>query len=161
MGVRAICPGTFDPVHFGHLDIFERSSAMFEELIIAVYDHGKPIKKVLFSAETRVKLIEQNTAHLPNVRVMTYSGMTADFASAVGAKAIVRGLRVFSDFEFEFRMSLITHRLAPEVEYLTLMTREEHMFLSGTMVREIASLHGDVSQMVPENVQQALAAAYS
>jgi pantetheine-phosphate adenylyltransferase len=160
MSVRAICPGTFDPVHYGHLDIFERASKLFDEVIVAVYDHGQPIKKVLFSAENRVRLINENIATLSNVRVMTYSGMTADFASQVGAKAIIRGLRIFSDFEFEFRMSLITHRLSPEIEYLTLMTREEHMFLSGTMVREIASLNGDIHSMVPRNVEAALRAKY-
>lgn len=154
--VCGVYPGTFDPVHNGHLDIMSRAADIFEELIVAVYDHAQPSKKVFFSAEERVAMIQANVQHRPNIRVMVYGGMTADFAREVGAKVIVRGLRVFSDFEFEFRMALVTQRLAPNIEYVTLMTREAHMFLSGTTVREIASLHGDVSSMVPANVEAML-----
>lgn len=154
--VCGVYPGTFDPVHNGHLDIMSRAADIFQELIVAVYDHAQPSKKVFFSAEERVAMIQANVQHRPNIRVMVYGGMTADFAREVGAKVIVRGLRVFSDFEFEFRMALVTQRLAPNIEYVTLMTREAHMFLSGTTVREIASLNGDVSSMVPTNVQAML-----
>ncbi|MGB1252890.1 MAG: pantetheine-phosphate adenylyltransferase [Candidatus Promineifilaceae bacterium] len=161
MSVRGLYPGTFDPIHNGHLDIIERATRIFDEVVVAVYDHSRAnLKKVLFSIDERIQLAEENLAHLPNVSVTRYNGMTADFANEVGAKAIVRGLRVFSDFEFEFRMALVTQRLAPEIEYVTLMTREENMFLSGTTLREIASLDGDFSSMVPEGVRQALTAKY-
>lgn len=153
---RAIYPGTFDPVHNGHLDIIKRASALFDQLIVGVFDHGRPIKSVLFTVAERVEMIERNTQHLPNVRVIPYSGMTVDFAEQVDAHVIVRGLRVFSDFEFEFRMALVNQRLAPGIEYVTLMTREEHMFLSGTTVREVASFYGDISSMVPVNVEAML-----
>ena len=160
MSARVICPGTFDPVHHGHLDIFGRAASIFDEVIVAVYDQGSKTKSPLFSIDERLDLINSNISHLSNVSAKPYSGMTADFAKSVGASAIVRGLRVFSDFEFEFRMALTTDRISPGIEYVTLMTREEHMFLSGTTVREIASLNGDISSMVPTNVAAALADKY-
>ncbi len=160
MSARAICPGTFDPVHYGHIDIFQRAASIFENVIVAVYDQGNKTKQPLFSIEERLALINANIDHLPNVSAAAYSGMTADFAKSVDAHVIVRGLRVFSDFEFEFRMALTTDRIAPGIEYVTLMTKEDHMFLSGTTVREIASLAGDISSMVPHNVAAALHKKY-
>ena len=160
MSARVICPGTFDPVHNGHLDIFRRAASIFDEVVVAVYDQGSKLKMPLFSIDERLLLIKDNLSDLSNVTAQSYSGMTADFAKSVGATAILRGLRVFSDFEFEFRMALTTDRIAPGIEYVTLMTREEHMFLSGTTVREIASLHGDISTMVPDNVAIALKEKY-
>ena len=157
--VRAVYPGTFDPVHNGHLDIIQRASVLFDELVIGVFDHaaaGKKIKKVVFSAETRIQFIEENTQHLSNVCVIPYNKLTVDLARDVEAKVIVRGLRVFSDFEFEFRMALANQRLASDIDSVTLMAREEHTFLSGTTVREIAAFGGDVSTMVPPNVEVAL-----
>jgi pantetheine-phosphate adenylyltransferase len=152
--VRALFPGTFDPIHYGHIDIGERASRLFDEIIVAVYD--KPLKSLFFSPEERISLVEQSLGSNPKVKVTGYSGLTVDFARKVGAQVIVRGLRVFSDFEFEFRMALANHRLSPDIEYMALITAEEHTFLSSTTVREIASLGGDVSSMVPPFVWKAL-----
>lgn len=161
MSVRGLYPGTFDPIHNGHLDIIERATRIFDDVVVAVYDHGRAkLKKELFSIDERIALIEANVTHLPTVSVKPYNGITADFASEVDAQAIVRGLRVFSDFESEFRMALVTQRIAPEIEYVTLMTREENMFLASSTIRELASLDGDVSSMVPENVRLALIAKF-
>lgn len=157
MNIRAIYPGTFDPVHYGHLDMMYRAADIFDTLIIGVFDHGRPSKSVLFSVEERVEMIQGALADKPaNILIRPFSGLLVDFADQVGAKVIVRGLRVFSDFEFEFRMALANQRLKPGIEVLSLMTREEHSFLSSTIIREIASFQGDISSMVPPNVQKAL-----
>jgi pantetheine-phosphate adenylyltransferase len=153
---RAIYPGTFDPVHFGHLDLMNRAGEIFDELIVAVFDHGRPTKTILFSVEERVAMIEETLDGRSGVQIMPYGGLTVDFARKVGARVIIRGLRVFSDFEFEFRMALANQRLAPEIEVVNLITREEHTFPSSTIIREIASFNGDVSSMVPANVADAL-----
>jgi pantetheine-phosphate adenylyltransferase len=152
--VRALFPGTFDPIHYGHIDIAERATRLFDEVVVAVYD--KPLKTLFFSPEERISLVEQAVASNPKIRVTGYSGLTVEFARKIDAKVIVRGLRVFSDFEFEFRMALANHRLSPDIEYMALITAEEHTFLSSTTVREIASLGGDVSSMVPPFVEEAL-----
>ena len=133
-----------------------RACAIFDELIVAVFDHGRPTKTILFSVEERVAMIEEALAGRSGVRIMPYGGLTVDFAHKVDAGVIIRGLRVFSDFEFEFRMALANQRLAPEIEVVNLITREEHTFLSSTIIREIASFNGDVSSMVPSNVTIAL-----
>ena len=154
--VRALFPGTFDPIHYGHIDIAERATRLFDELVVAVYD--KPIKTLFFSPEERIALVKEAVASNPKIRVTGYSGLTVNYAHEIGAQVIVRGLRVFSDFEFEFRMALANHRLSPDIEYMALITAEEHTFLSSTTVREIASLGGDVSSMVPPYVEEALKA---
>lgn len=156
MSTRAIYAGTFDPVHNGHIDIMQRASDIFGDLIVAVYDHGRPIKSVVFSIEERCAMIEKAVGSDPKIRIMPFSGLLVDFARQMQAHVLVRGLRVFSDFEFEFRMALANQRLAPELETVTLITRGDHTFLSGTTVREIASFHGDVSSMVPPHVATAL-----
>ncbi len=156
MPIRAVYAGTFDPVHNGHIDIMLRAADIFGDLIVAVYDHGQPIKSVVFSIEARCDMIRQAIPSHTEIQVMPFSGLLVDFARQVGARVIVRGLRVFSDFEFEFRMALANQRLAPQIETVTLITRGEHTFLSGSTVREIASFQGDVSSMVPPHVAQAL-----
>ena len=152
--VRALFPGTFDPIHYGHIDIATRASRLFDEIVVAVYD--KPLKSLFFSPEERISLVEKALSENPKIRVTGYSGLTVEFARQINAQVIVRGLRVFSDFEFEFRMALANHRLLPDIEYMALITAEEHTFLSSTTVREIASLGGDVSSMVPPYVEEAL-----
>jgi len=152
--VRALFPGTFDPIHYGHMDIANRASRLFDEIVVAVYD--KPIKTLFFSPEERISLVRQAVSSNPKIRVTGYSGLTVEYARKIDAQVIVRGLRVFSDFEFEFRMALANHRLLPDIEYMALITAEEHTFLSSTTVREIASLGGDVSSMVPPFVAEAL-----
>ncbi len=151
--VRALFPGTFDPIHNGHIDIALRARALFDELIVAVYD--RPLKSLLFTPEQRIELVRKAFAS-DSIQVVGYSGLTVNFCREVGAKVVVRGLRVFSDFEHEFRMALANRRLAPDIDVVALITAEEHSFLTGTTVREIASLGGDVSSLVPPHVEQAL-----
>lgn len=152
--VRAVFPGTFDPIHYGHIDIAMRAERLFDELIVAVYD--KPIKTLLFSPEARIDLVQRSFINHPKIKVVGYRGLTVDFCTSVNAQVIVRGLRVFSDFEYEFRMALANHRLNSKIEVVALITDEEHTFLSSTTVREIASLGGNVSSMVPPHVKEAL-----
>ncbi len=152
--VKALFPGTFDPIHYGHIDIAERASLLFREVVIAVYD--KPLKNLLFPPEQRLWMTKESLKHVENITVVGYSGLTVDFAKKINAKVMVRGLRVFSDFEHEFRMALANHHLAPEIEMVSLITSEQHTFFSSTTVREVASLGGDVSRMVPPIVLEAL-----
>jgi pantetheine-phosphate adenylyltransferase len=152
--IKAVFPGSFDPIHNGHIDIAKRAAKLFDELVVAVYD--KPLKKFLFSPDERFEMVRQVFADCPNIRVTGYSGITVHYCRAIGAQVMVRGLRVFSDFEYEFRMALANHRLEPDIEVVAFITSEEHTFLSSTTVREIASLGGDVTTMVPELVKLAL-----
>ncbi len=156
----ALYPGTFDPVHYGHLNLMMRAADIFTELVVGVYEHRLPTKSIIFPVEERIQMIQEALGDVPNITVRRYSDMTVKFAREVGAKVIVRGLRVFSDFEFEFRIALANKRLDPDIETINLITDEAHTFLSGSTVREIASLGGDVSSMVPPNVARALYARF-
>jgi pantetheine-phosphate adenylyltransferase len=152
--VRAIFPGTFDPIHYGHVDIALRAANLFDELIVAVYD--RPLKNLLFSPDERIELTSGSFSGNGKIKVMGYNTLTVKFCREIDAKVIVRGLRVFSDFEYEFRMALANHRLEKEIEVVALITSEEHTFLSSSTVKEIASLRGDISTMVPPHVEKAL-----
>jgi len=152
--VRAMFPGTFDPIHYGHIDIALRATRLFDEVLMAVYD--RPLKTLMFEPEQRMALVTEAVKGNPKIKVMGYSGLTIDFARKMHAQVIVRGLRVFSDFEFEFRMALANQRLATDIETVALITAEEHTFLSSSTVKEIATLGGDVSSMVPPFVDTAL-----
>ena len=154
--VRALFPGTFDPINHGQIDIEQRSASLIDEVVMVVYD--KPLKSLTFSPEERMALVAEAFKDNPAIKVMGYSGLTVDFARQIKAHVIVRGLRVFSDFEFEFRMALANHRLASDIEIVALITAEEHTFLSSSTVKEIAMLNGDVSSMVPPHVEKALKA---
>ncbi|CAM3606761.1 pantetheine-phosphate adenylyltransferase [Parendozoicomonas haliclonae] len=149
-----IYPGTFDPITRGHCDLVERASQLFERVIIAVAE--SPKKRPLFELEERVKMAEDATSHLDNVEVQGFSNLLADFARDVGAGVILRGLRAVSDFEYEFQLANMNRVLAPDVESLFLTPSEKFSYISSTLVREIASLQGDVSKFVTPAVEEAL-----
>ena len=150
----AIYPGSFDPITNGHLDIATRASKLFDKLVIGVYE--TPNKPVLFSTEERAELIRQAVAHLPNVEVQSFGGLTVDFAKKVKAKAMVRGLRMSADFEREFDMAMMNKRLYPELETVCFMAKVEYQFLSSSLLKEAASLGGDIDDLVPNPVASAL-----
>jgi len=150
----AIYPGSFDPITNGHLDIATRAAKIFDKLVIGVYE--TPNKPILFTAQERVELIKQAVAHLPNVEVDSFSGLTVNFAKKVKAKAMVRGLRMSADFEREFDMAMMTKKLYPKLEFVCLMSRVEYQFLSSSLLKEAASLGGDINDLVPKHVASAL-----
>lgn len=157
--ITAVFPGSFDPIHNGHIDIATRAAKLVDELVVAVYD--KPLKNFVFSPEERLSMVRTVFTGSPNIKVIGYSGLTVNFCRQINAQVIVRGLRVVSDFEYEFRMALANHRLAPDIEVMALITSEEHAFLSSSTVREIASLGGDITSMVPLVVKSALLAKFT
>ncbi|MBT9259696.1 MAG: pantetheine-phosphate adenylyltransferase [Clostridiales bacterium] len=155
----AVCPGSFDPITLGHLDIIERASRIFDRCIVAVFPNLA--KKPLFSVEERVEMVREAVAHLPNVEVEASQELLADFAKKRGVTAIVKGLRAVSDYEYEVQMAQMNYRLAPEVETLFLVARGEHAFLSSSIVKEVARFHGNVDDLVPPNVARALKVKFS
>ena len=152
----AVYPGTFDPVHFGHLDIARRAATIFDQVIVAVYD--RPLKNLLFSTEERLTMMKEALEDLLNIEVDTYGGLTVEYLRERGAQVIVRGLRVTYDFELEYQMALTNKKLASEIETVCLMTSLEHAFLSSSIVKEVAIAGGCVDAMVPPNVAEALVA---
>jgi len=154
---HCIYPGTFDPITNGHLDVLERAARLFDHVTVAVALSSA--KTPLFPADQRVELIRINVAHLKHVKVMSFDGLLVDFARQQKAHAIIRGLRAFSDFEFEFNMALMNRHLEPNVEAIFVMPNENYSYTSSTLVKQIAKLGGDVSKFVPPNVTAALKAA--
>ncbi len=151
---RAIYPGSFDPVTNGHLDIIERASKLFDEVIVAIAQNVE--KDPLFSLDERMDFLRTSLPGAGPVRVTQFDGLLVNFAEKEGATAVIRGLRAISDFEFEFQLALMNRKLKSTVETIFLMPKEEYTYLSSRLVREIARLRGDVSQFVPEKVAQAL-----
>lgn len=149
----AICPGSFDPITIGHVNIISRTAKMFSKVIVVVLINRNK-KGGLFSPEERVELIKRSIADLPNVEVEYYDGLLADYAQKKGAVAIVKGLRVLSDYEDEFKQALTNKKLAKDVETIFLVTDTEYMFLSSSVVKEICSFGGDISDFVPSEIKQ-------
>jgi pantetheine-phosphate adenylyltransferase len=154
MGLTALCPGTFDPVTNGHLDIIERAARRFDALVVGVLDN--PAKQPLFGAEERVGLLKEVTAELPNVTVEAFSGLLVEYANRRGADVVVKGLRAITDFEFEIQMAQMNHRLAG-VETLFMTTSPQWSFLSSSLIKEVARFGGDVTGLVPAHVAERLA----
>ena len=157
MGAKiAVYPGSFDPIHNGHLDIIERCLPLFDEVVVAVLRNDK--KSPLFPEAERVELIRQVLAGFPSCRVETFSGLLVHFADRVGARVVVRGLRAVSDFEAEFQMALMNRRLNPRVETLFMMPREDYSYLSSRLLKEVAALGGELTGLAPEPVLERLRA---
>ena len=150
----AVYPGSFDPVTNGHIDIATRAACLFDRLIVGVY--AMPLRNLLFSTEERLDMMGKALAHLPNVEVEAYRGLTVDFARSKGAKVIVRGLRAVTDFEYEFEMAITNEKLAPELESVYLMTKLEYLFITASRIREVSELGGNIDNLVPPWVAKAL-----
>lgn len=150
----ALYPGSFDPVTNGHADIARRAADIFEKVIVAVYD--APPKRLAFTTNERVELFRESVRGVRNIEVRSYKGLTVHFAQQCGAKAMVRGLRASSDFEFEFEMSMMNRSVAPDVEVVCFMTRLEYQFLSSSLLKEVCALGGSVAHLVPPHVEAAL-----
>lgn len=150
---RALTPGTFDPITAGHLDVITRASQLVDEVVIGVA--ASPKKQPLFSLEERVALAEEATCHLPNVRVIPFQKLLVSFAEEIGASILVKGLRAITDFEYEFQMTALNYQLNQAIETLFIMSPPQYMYLSSSIVREIASMGGEVDGFVPPCVKEA------
>jgi pantetheine-phosphate adenylyltransferase len=150
----AIYPGSFDPITNGHIDIATRASRVFDKLIIAIF--GTPGKRLTFSIDERVELARKAVANLPNVEVKSYSTLTVDFAKEVNARVMVRGLRMSADFEREFEMAMLNKKLNPDLELVCFMASQDYQFLSSSLMKEAASMGGNINSLVPRHVAEAL-----
>ena len=150
----AVYPGTFDPITNGHLDIVKRAARLFDSIVMGVYE--KSNKHLVFTTKERVELARLAVANIPNVEVKSFSGLTVDFVRGEEARVMIRGLRMNADFEKEFEMALMNHKLAPDLDLLCLMASQEYQFLSSSLLKEVARLNGNISDLVPEHVAEAL-----
>ncbi|HCN20386.1 MAG: pantetheine-phosphate adenylyltransferase [Planctomycetes bacterium RIFCSPHIGHO2_02_FULL_50_42] len=151
---KAVYPGTFDPLTFGHLDVVERGSKVFDEVIVAIGIN--PIKEPLFSVEERKQMIADHIKHLKNVKVDSFEGMLVDYLRKKNIHIILRGIRTVSDFEYEFQMALTNRAVRKDIETIFIMTSEQYSFLNSTLIKEAASLGGDVSAFVPADIEKSL-----
>ena len=151
-GGTAVCPGSYDPVTYGHLDIIGRTAAVFDNVVVGVVNQPVRKTKPVFSAEERVAFIEAEVAKLGNVQVKSFAGLLVEFAREHGARAIVKGLRAISDFEYEFEMNQLNRKMAPEIESVYLMSAPQFSFLSSSGVKELAMFGGDIDGLVPDRV---------
>jgi pantetheine-phosphate adenylyltransferase len=152
----AVCPGTYDPITNGHLDVIARAAGMYDEVIVAVVNASLRKSKSLFDAEERVRFVVNATGHLPNVTVDTFDTLVVEYARRRGAKAVVKGLRAISDFEYEFEMNQLNRRLAPDIESVFVMASPQYSFLSSSGIKEMATFGGDIRDLVPEEVAMRL-----
>ena len=152
--VTALYPGSFDPVTVGHVDVAARAAKLFDKVVIAVYE--TPAKDLMFTDDERVELLKRSCQHLPNIEVTKFSGLMVRYAKEVNARVIVRGLRSGSDFEYEFEMAFMNRRLEPEVDLVCFMTSQDYMFVSASLLKEVAKLGGDITEMVPPHVAEAV-----
>ncbi|NLT72940.1 MAG: pantetheine-phosphate adenylyltransferase [Chloroflexi bacterium] len=150
----AVYPGSFDPVHLGHIDVAKRAAQIFDRLVVGAY--ASPIKRLMFSVDERVDMVRRALADVDNLIVEGYDGLTVDFARKHGAHVIVRGLRVISDFEMEYQMAMTTRKLDPQMDMVCLMTGLDYAFISSSIVKEIALADGPIDQLVPEFVAAAV-----
>jgi len=157
--VIAIYPGSFDPITYGHVDIAKRASNVFEKLYVAMV-YARPSKSMMFTTEERVELCRGALCHIPNVEVMSYTGLTVELAHELGAKVMVRGLRMGSDFDYEFEMALNNQKLAPDVDTTYLMASLDHIYIKSSLIKEIVAGGGNISHLVPENVAVVLKDRY-
>jgi pantetheine-phosphate adenylyltransferase len=151
-GGTAVCPGSYDPVTFGHLDIIGRAANVFDSVVVGVVNRPVRKQKTLFSATDRVSFIEEQVTEYPHVQVKAFDTLLVDFAREHGAKAIVKGLRAISDFEYEFEMNQLNRKMAPDIESIYFMAAPEFSFLSSSGIKELAMFGGDISGLVPERV---------
>jgi pantetheine-phosphate adenylyltransferase len=154
MASIAVVPGSFDPITYGHLDIITRAAKVFDEIYISVLNNSS--KRPLFTVEERMALIKQVTKDIPNVKVDTFHGLLVEYAASVNANAIVRGLRAVSDFEYEMQITSMNRLLDKGIETFFIMTNNQYSFLSSSIVKEVAQYHGEISELVPPEVEKAL-----
>ncbi|WP_117236962.1 pantetheine-phosphate adenylyltransferase [Thermus sediminis] len=158
--MHVVYPGSFDPLTNGHMDVIQRASRLFTKVTVAILENPNKRGHYLFTAEERLSIVREATAHLPNVEASTFSGLLVDFVRRVGAQAIVKGLRAVSDYEYELQMAHLNRQLLPGLETLFILSATRYSFVSSTMVKEIARYGGDVSKLVPPATLRALKAKF-